>query len=54
MYFFIKECSLCLEVAPLVKEEIIKVEYFDISEILNKKYMQAKNFINYVTFIIFR
>lgn len=44
MYFFIKECSLCLEVASLVKEEIIEVEYFNISEMLNKKIYTSEEF----------
>lgn len=42
IYFSSKECPLCLEVAPLVKEEIKEknncdIYYFDISQMLNKK-----------------
>lgn len=41
IYFSSKECPLCSEVAPLVKEEIkdknCDIYYFDISQMLNEK-----------------
>lgn len=53
IYFSSKDCPLCLEVAPLVKEDIKEVDddvyYFDISEMLNKKIYTSKELQNICT-----